>query len=164
MQNTLDMPTRTAARRTTTGTAAIQGELWGARARDWAEINEPAWGDVFATAMDKAGELVLVSAVYRVFFLEEDLAAYRRHMRTMRDNAAQPAPAMLDGFEVLKRLRRDRRTEAIPVIMLTTRKHDHQVLAALAVGAQDYLAKPFLPEQLVRRVGKLLASSGRPFA
>jgi CheY-like chemotaxis protein len=43
-------------------------------------------------------------------------------------------------------------------------EHDHQVLAALAVGAQDYLAKPFLPEQLVRRVGKLLANSGRSFA
>ena len=71
---------------------------------------------------------------------------------------------LLDGFEVLKRLRGDRRTESIPVIMLTTRKHDHQVLAALAVGAQDYLAKPFLPEQLVRRVGKLLANSGRSFA
>ena len=71
---------------------------------------------------------------------------------------------LLDGFEALKRLRGDRRTESIPVIMLTTRKHDHQVLAALAVGAQDYLAKPFLPEQLVRRVGKLLANSGRSFA
>jgi DNA-binding response OmpR family regulator len=71
---------------------------------------------------------------------------------------------LLDGFEVLKRLRADRRTESIPVIMLTTRKHDHQVLAALAVGAQDYLAKPFLPEQLVRRVARLLANSGRSFA
>jgi hypothetical protein len=51
------------------------------------------------TPMDKFGEAMLDSAVYRVFFLEEDLAAYRRHMRTMRDNAAQPGPAMLDGFD-----------------------------------------------------------------
>ena len=35
----------------------------------------------------------------RVFFLEEDLAAYRRHMRVMRDLAARPAVAMLDGLE-----------------------------------------------------------------
>lgn len=38
-----------------TGSASIQGELWGARAPDWAEINEPAWRQVFLTAMDKAG-------------------------------------------------------------------------------------------------------------
>ena len=71
---------------------------------------------------------------------------------------------VLDGFAVLKRLRRDSRTKSIPVIMLTARRHDHDVLAALAVGAQDYLAKPFLPEQLVRRVGRLLANPGRSFA
>jgi SAM-dependent methyltransferase len=37
------------------GTAAIQGELWGARARDWAEIQEPAWAAVFDRALDLAG-------------------------------------------------------------------------------------------------------------
>jgi hypothetical protein len=51
------------------------------------------------TPMDSFGEALLDSPVYRVFFLEEDLAAYRRHLRTMRDLAAQPAPAMLDGLE-----------------------------------------------------------------
>ena len=71
---------------------------------------------------------------------------------------------VLDGFEVLKRLRRDKRTMTTPVIMLTARRQDRDVFAALAVGAQDYLAKPFLPEELVRRVGRLLASSGRSFA
>jgi SAM-dependent methyltransferase len=37
------------------GTAAIQGELWGAQARDWVEIQEPAWASVFAHALDLAG-------------------------------------------------------------------------------------------------------------
>ncbi|HET7714431.1 MAG TPA: class I SAM-dependent methyltransferase [Bauldia sp.] len=37
------------------GSAAIQGDLWGARARDWAEINEPAWGPVFETALRLTG-------------------------------------------------------------------------------------------------------------
>jgi SAM-dependent methyltransferase len=55
MRNSLDAPARLAAGRSPTGTAATQGELWGARARDWAEINEPAWREVFAVAMDKAG-------------------------------------------------------------------------------------------------------------
>src|SRR2546427_9346029 len=37
------------------GTAPIQGALWGARARDWADLNEPAWRPVFEAAMDQAG-------------------------------------------------------------------------------------------------------------
>lgn len=37
------------------GTAAIQGELWGAKARDWAEAQEPAWLPVFGAAMALAG-------------------------------------------------------------------------------------------------------------
>jgi len=37
------------------GTAAIQGAVWGARARDWADLNEPAWRLVFQTALTKAG-------------------------------------------------------------------------------------------------------------
>jgi SAM-dependent methyltransferase len=37
------------------GSAAVQGELWGARARDWAEANEPAWRQVFEIAVDKTG-------------------------------------------------------------------------------------------------------------
>ena len=37
------------------GTAEMQGALWGARAEDWAEISEPTWRGVFATALDHAG-------------------------------------------------------------------------------------------------------------
>jgi SAM-dependent methyltransferase len=37
------------------GTASVQGALWGARARDWAEVQEPAWREVFATALGHAG-------------------------------------------------------------------------------------------------------------
>src|SRR5262245_38195204 len=51
------------------------------------------------TPMDAFGEAMLDSPLYRIFFLEDDLAAYRRHLRTMSENAAQPAPAMLEGFD-----------------------------------------------------------------
>ena len=37
------------------GTATVQGELWGARAQDWADLNEPAWQPVFAAALQRAG-------------------------------------------------------------------------------------------------------------
>lgn len=37
------------------GTAAVQGAIWGARAHDWANLNEPAWNPVFQTVLKKAG-------------------------------------------------------------------------------------------------------------
>jgi SAM-dependent methyltransferase len=37
------------------GTASVQGELWGARAKDWVELNEPAWSTVFEQALAHAG-------------------------------------------------------------------------------------------------------------
>lgn|SRR5215510_3970360 len=68
---------------------------------------------------------------------------------------------VLDGYEVLRRLRQDGRTRSIPVIMLTARKKEADVLSGLALGAQDYLVKPFIPEELVARIGKLLAGEGQ---
>ena len=71
---------------------------------------------------------------------------------------------MLDGLEVLRRLRRDRRTASVPIIILTARRQDREVLAALALGADDYLVKPFIPDELVARIAKLLESRGRSAA
>jgi hypothetical protein len=48
---------------------------------------------------DAVGEWLLGSPIYRVFFLEDDLATYRRHLRTMRTLVAQPTPAALEGFD-----------------------------------------------------------------
>jgi DNA-binding response OmpR family regulator len=50
------------------------------------------------------------------------------------------------------------------VIILTARKQDRQVLAALALGAHDYLVKPFIPDELIGRIAKLLARHGRSAA
>ena len=62
----------------------------------------------------------------------------------------------LDGFEVLQRLKEDEATQAIPVIMLTARKQETDIVSALSKGARDYLVKPFLPEELVMRIRNLL--------
>jgi two-component system response regulator CpxR len=61
----------------------------------------------------------------------------------------------LDGFEVLSRLRR--RSE-IPVLMLTARGGDDDRVAGLELGADDYLAKPFNPRELVARIRAILRS------
>lgn len=63
----------------------------------------------------------------------------------------------LDGFEVLSRMKSDRAVSHIPVIMLTARKGEKDIVSALERGADDYLVKPFIPEELLARLSKLLA-------
>ncbi len=59
----------------------------------------------------------------------------------------------LDGLEVCRRLQRDR---PVPVLMLTARAEESDLLIGLAVGADDYITKPFSPRELVARVRALL--------
>jgi DNA-binding response OmpR family regulator len=59
----------------------------------------------------------------------------------------------LDGLEVCRRVQRDR---PVPVLMLTAREEESDLLVGLAVGADDYMTKPFSPRELVARVRALL--------
>lgn len=61
-----------------------------------------------------------------------------------------------DGFEVLRRLKADPLTASVPVIMLTALRREEDVVGALKLGAADYLVKPFIPDELVARIGRLL--------
>lgn len=65
---------------------------------------------------------------------------------------------VMDGFEVLRRLKAAASTRNIPVIMLTALKREQDVVGGLQLGAADYLAKPFIPEELVQRIRRLLAT------
>ena len=65
---------------------------------------------------------------------------------------------VLDGYEVLRRIRENAAFAEIPVIMLTARRQEQDVLSALQLGANDYMVKPFSPEELVARLGRLLES------
>ncbi len=63
---------------------------------------------------------------------------------------------VMDGFQLLNRLRSTQRYSYIPVIMLTAKTNMRDKLAALRIGIDDYLVKPFLEEELVARVDNLL--------
>jgi two-component system phosphate regulon response regulator PhoB len=62
----------------------------------------------------------------------------------------------LDGIEVLKRLKADPRTAAVPVILATAKGEDHDVVVGLELGADDYVVKPYSPRVLVARIKKRL--------
>lgn len=64
----------------------------------------------------------------------------------------------MDGFEVLKSLRREPDTEALPVIMLTAKAQDKDVFEGYHYGADMYLTKPFNPMELVTFVKRIIAN------
>jgi DNA-binding response OmpR family regulator len=63
----------------------------------------------------------------------------------------------LDGFELTRRLRADEATSSMPIILLTARAQDSDGERGLAAGADDYIRKPFSPQDLRNRVQALLA-------
>jgi pilus assembly protein CpaE len=66
----------------------------------------------------------------------------------------------MDGFQILGRLRRDPKYSHIPVIVITAQDELSEKLKAFELGADDYLVKPFQPEELVARMG-ILARRGK---
>ena len=68
-----------------------------------------------------------------------------------------------DGFEVCRRIRATSELTAVPVIMLTARGDDIDKIVGLELGADDYLAKPFNPRELLARIRAVLRR-GRPAA
>jgi two-component system phosphate regulon response regulator PhoB len=75
----------------------------------------------------------------------------------------RPALVVLDlmlpgmsGFELLAKLREEESTAGIAVLMLTARKEEPDRIRGLELGADDYLTKPFSPQELVLRVGAIL--------
>jgi two-component system response regulator ResD len=64
----------------------------------------------------------------------------------------------LDGFETLGEIRKE---SQVPVIMLTSRCEEYDKLLGFNLGADDYVAKPFSPKELMARIGAVLKRSGK---
>jgi two-component system, OmpR family, copper resistance phosphate regulon response regulator CusR len=107
-------------------------------------------------------------------FIEKGLRSNGFAVTTVRDGPAAIAEVttgaydlmvldiglpLLDGFAVLGQLRRS--GHDLPVIVLTARSNVRDVVAGLDSGADDYMAKPFLYEELLARIRRRLATSGR---
>ncbi|MBM3955076.1 MAG: response regulator [Planctomycetes bacterium] len=62
----------------------------------------------------------------------------------------------IDGLEVCRRLKSESKTREIPIVMLTAKSEESDIVAGLEHGSDDYIAKPFSPRVLVARVKALL--------
>jgi DNA-binding response OmpR family regulator len=67
----------------------------------------------------------------------------------------------LDGLEVCRAVRADVNTAAIPVIMVTAKAEESDRIVGLELGADDYITKPFSPNEVVARIRALLRRSSR---
>lgn len=101
---------------------------------------------------------------YRVGLFNDGLAA--------RDGIEAPAaevPCMIlldvmlpyiDGFELVKIIRARTGWDAVPIVMLTAKTMEQDIVRALDAGANDYVVKPFQPNELLARIRRFL--KGKP--
>lgn len=64
---------------------------------------------------------------------------------------------MMSGQQVVQRVRADAATADLPIVMLTARRAEEDVVAALQLGVDEYITKPFMPGELLLRVENILA-------
>ncbi len=62
----------------------------------------------------------------------------------------------LSGYDVCRKLREIPQTRDIPIVFLTARGQEHEIRAGLEAGGDDYIIKPFAPDELPRRVQEVL--------
>jgi len=65
----------------------------------------------------------------------------------------------MDGFDVCKVLKNEIKTSAIPIVMLTAKGEETDIVTGLELGAEDYITKPFSPKVLIARIRTVLRRS-----
>lgn len=97
----------------------------------------------------------LSASGYRVVAVEDGRAALDAAAEKPSIIVLDAMMPVMDGFETLRRLKADPELKGITVVMLTALKRDEDIVSALKLGAADYLAKPFNPDELVVRLQRL---------
>lgn len=107
-------------------------------------------GHLLKFMLDRAGYAVTLCA---------DGRAAQAHIQS------QPAPAValfdvmlpfLDGFQLVGLVRKQPGWDMVPVIMLTAKAQERDIVRALDAGANDYIVKPFQPEELLARLRRFV--------
>jgi len=63
---------------------------------------------------------------------------------------------VMNGEQVLRQFRAREENRSTPIIMLTARRQERDIVGALELGANEYMIKPFIPEELIARLTRLL--------
>jgi DNA-binding response OmpR family regulator len=101
--------------------------------------------------------LCLERSGYRVLHAHDGEQALRLAREQQPDLAVlDVAMPKLDGFELTRRLRAEDGTRRMPIVLLTARAQDADVQHGLEAGADDYIRKPFSPQELGARVEAIL--------
>lgn len=95
-----------------------------------------------------------------------EIASDGRRAAEMIDSEVPPALILLDvmlpfvdGFELIRQIRRNGAWEKVPIIMLTAKTREEDIVRALESGADDYIVKPFQPQELIARVKRFVSQS-----
>jgi two-component system phosphate regulon response regulator PhoB len=115
--------------------------------------DEPAIADLVAFHLQQEGyEPVVVAEGKRALSLLEKTLPAAVVLDLMLPD--------IDGIEILRKIRQETRTRLLPVLILTARGEEADRILGLETGADDYLAKPFSPRELLLRLEKLIHGRG----
>jgi DNA-binding response OmpR family regulator len=107
-------------------------------------------------------EFKLKNSGYTVVCVEDGRAALQKARELKPDlillDVMMP---LMTGFEVLGALRQEETTKKIPILMVTAQSNEEEVLKGLELGADDYITKPFSPNELAARVKTVLLRKSR---
>lgn len=67
----------------------------------------------------------------------------------------------MSGYEACRRLKENPRTSSVPVVFLSAKGQDAEIQQGLASGADEYILKPFAPDELIQQVRDILNRAGR---
>ncbi len=116
--------------------------------------DDPDIADLVARYLDKAGYATDIVSSGR-----DALAAVRVHPPDLL--VLDLMLPQMDGLEICRAVRGHEQTAGVPIIILTAKGEESDRIVGLEIGADDYLAKPFSPDELVARVRALLRRAAR---
>jgi two-component system phosphate regulon response regulator PhoB len=107
-------------------------------------------------------EYKLRNSGYNVVCVEDGRAALEKAAEIIPDlillDIMMP---LMTGFEVLAALRENEKTKHVAVVMVTAQSKEDEILKGLELGADDYITKPFSPNELAARVKTVLIRRGK---
>lgn len=107
-------------------------------------------------------EYKLRNSGYTVIGVEDGITALRKAAEIKPDlillDIMMP---LMTGFEVLAALKQNEATRHIPVVLVTAQSKEDEIVKGLDLGAEDYITKPFSPNELAARVKTILLRTGK---